>query len=162
MMDSGSHGGAGRAKIGPLYADKIREHMTAFIAVAADQPSPRWGKENFLRSLPYKWRLSMVAWHDETPIGYTIVSRKAPTRAHLHHFMIRTDFRNQGLGNRMMAELEKRARKHGFSELTLKVEKASLGARRFYSRLGYRQIDDEGQYILYGKPMEIPAEYTSP
>lgn len=141
-----------RPVIRPLSANLIRAHLPAFIAVAADQRGPHWGEENFLRKLPWKWRLSLVAWHDGIPVGYAVVSRRARGHAHLHHFMIRSDYRDRGLGALLMAEMETRARGLGYCELTLKAQKSSASARRFFCRLGYRPISDDGEYILLGKP----------
>jgi GNAT superfamily N-acetyltransferase len=58
----------------------------------------------------------------------------------------------QGLGKRMMSELEGRAKKKGFSEIVLSV---SLTSRKFYETLKYELLDEcsldvgEGQYLNY-------------
>jgi GNAT superfamily N-acetyltransferase len=57
-----------------------------------------------------------------------------------------------GLGSQIMFELEKRAQKTGFSEVTLSV---SIPAKKFYEKLQYEILEDlkidvgEGQYLKY-------------
>jgi GNAT superfamily N-acetyltransferase len=58
----------------------------------------------------------------------------------------------QGLGKRIMSELEGRAKKKGFSEIVLSV---SLPSRKFYETLEYELLDEcsldvgEGQHLNY-------------
>ena len=62
----------------------------------------------------------------------------------------------------MMAFMEQRARALDQHEMTLKAQKAIPAACRFFTRLGYRQIDDEGAYILFGKSIGEDPTKTSP
>lgn len=123
----------------------------AFIAVAADQPGEYWTAAHFLRDLPEKWILSFAVWSEGGPIGYAVLSAKAPDRAHLHHFMVAAARRGTGLGTRMAAEMERRARIGGYRRLTLKAERRNAGSLRFYERLGFRRIAEEGDYALLEK-----------
>lgn len=101
------------------------------IALAADVDA--WGTENFLFELPGKWDLSFLA-EDEGLLGYAILSRKAPDRVHLHHFMLGAAARGRGVGTTMLAEVRRRARP---SRLTLKVHRDNLRAIAFYRREGF-------------------------
>jgi len=48
--------------------------------------------------------------------------------------------RRRGLARRLMAELERRAREHGLSELRLDTRSDLIEARRLYEAIGYREI----------------------
>ena len=61
-------------------------------------------------------------------------------------------YQRQGYGKAIMAELERRAKAKGLSEINLSV---SLPSRKFYENLGYNILADnaldvgEGQYLKY-------------
>ncbi len=65
---------------------------------------------------------------------------------------VHPDYQRQGHGKAIMAELEKRAKADGLSEIALSI---SLPSRRFYENLGYEILDEcaldvgEGQYLTY-------------
>lgn len=50
------------------------------------------------------------------------------------------DFRGQGLGTKLLAEAESRAKKLGLPRLSLICFERNLGAYRLYQRLGYHEL----------------------
>jgi ribosomal protein S18 acetylase RimI-like enzyme len=77
------------------------------------------------------------------------------TRAYVYGFRVRPEYRNQGVGTKLMQALESDLCRRGFQQVTLNVGKDNLDARRFYGRLGYfvvgsdpgrwSYIDDKGK-----------------
>jgi ribosomal protein S18 acetylase RimI-like enzyme len=68
-------------------------------------------------------------------------------RAYVYGFRVRPEFRNQGIGARIMYTLEADLESRGFRQVTLNVGKDNREARRFYDRLGYSVIgDDPGRW----------------
>lgn len=75
-------------------------------------------------------------------------------RAYIYGFRVQAQFRNQGIGSRIMHTVEDDLRTRGFQQVTLNVGKDNHDARRFYDRLGYlvagedpgrwSYIDDKG------------------
>lgn len=61
-------------------------------------------------------------------------------RAYLYSFRIRLPYRNQGLGSRMLAEVEYDLRRRGYNTLTLNVAKDNISAQRLYLRKGFRIV----------------------
>lgn len=55
----------------------------------------------------------------------------------MYAFRIRPEFRNAGLGSRMLAVAEKDLKKRGFKRVTLNVNQDNTEAIRFYERHGY-------------------------
>ena len=68
-------------------------------------------------------------------------------RAYIYGFRVQTQFRNQGIGTRIMYTIEDDLRQRGFRQVTLNVGKDNHNARRFYDRLGYLVVgEDPGQW----------------
>ena len=134
-----------------LSPDAVRNHTREFLSIAADVEGEYWKEEHLLRDLPDKWSLSFAVWSSNRPVAYTIVSRKAPHHAHLHHIMVASDMRGQGLGTMMMSEAESRAREQGMTILTLKVPVDNRDSRNFYAGLGYVADKQDGEYLRLSK-----------
>lgn len=64
-------------------------------------------------------------------------------RAYIYGFRVRPQFRNHGIGTKMMLILEDDLKKRGFQQVTLNVGKENHDARRFYNRLGYTIIGSD-------------------
>ena len=59
------------------------------------------------------------------------------------------EHRGAGIGAQLLRELQEEARSAGKS-LTIHVERFNP-ALRLYERLGFRQVEDKGVYLLNGK-----------
>ncbi len=131
--------------------DRGRMHalLDALLAVSADA-SP-WDRPNFLAELPGKWEHSFVAM-EGGPVGYAILSRRDPGWLHVNQFMVAPPDRGRGIGARMMEEARRRADAAGRSGLSLKVAVGSVGAMRFYARLGFVEGAREGSYVWMRRP----------
>lgn len=150
---------SGRVRLTTLAAADLRRHMADFLKIAADAPGEYWTSENFLLELPEKWSLSVAAWDAESPVGYAVLSRKAPDQVHLHHFMVAPGRRESGLGKRLLDEVASRARASGAARLTLKVHNENARARRFYVRHGFREAKAMGAYTCLERALtETPTD----
>jgi len=72
----------------------------------------------------------------------------------IQHMAVHPDFQRQGLGTRMLAELEKRFKALGCRKLNVLILSDSPELQAFYERLGfeYRQV------VLMEKPVEGVAD----
>lgn len=61
-------------------------------------------------------------------------------RAYLYSFRIKPQFRNQGIGSLMLAEVEYDLRRRGFKSLTINVSVENTAAQRLYLRKGFRIV----------------------
>jgi ribosomal protein S18 acetylase RimI-like enzyme len=76
-------------------------------------------------------------------------------RAYIYGFRIKPQYRNLGIGARMMLTVEDDLKQRGFRQITLNVGEDNDAARRFYNRHGYlivgsdpgrwSYIDDKGK-----------------
>ena len=64
-------------------------------------------------------------------------------RAYLYSFRIRPQYRNFGIGTRMMKVLETFLIERGYTRLTLNVARDNLAAIRLYHRLGFKIVAEE-------------------
>lgn len=68
-------------------------------------------------------------------------------RAYIYGFRVKPEFQGQGIGTRMLSEVELDLIKRGFHRVTLTVSKENEAAFRLYHRLGYRVVShDDGQW----------------
>jgi len=62
------------------------------------------------------------------------------SRAYLYAFRVRPQYRNKGIGTRLMEVVETDLVKREYHSVTINVARDNLGARRLYERLGYRVV----------------------
>jgi len=123
----------------------------SLLACGADVPGEYWTCDHLLADLPAKWSLSFAAWAAGRPVAYSILSRKAIDRVHLHHLMVLASERSKGLGSRMVLEMERRTRAAGAALLTLKVAVDNRRACSFYIGLGFALVDDSEPFLVMQK-----------
>ncbi len=70
-------------------------------------------------------------------------------RAYLYSFRVRSAFRSQGLGSRIMDVVEDDLRDRGFQYATLNVARDNPRAQRLYLRRGYRVVAPEAGIWSY-------------
>jgi diamine N-acetyltransferase len=75
--------------------------------------------------------------YDTPPIPAMTPSR----RAHVDSLVVRGDVRRRGVGRRLMDEIVAWARDKGASEVVLTVWAGNVAAERFYTDLGFGQVN---------------------
>jgi ribosomal protein S18 acetylase RimI-like enzyme len=102
-----------------------------------------------------------VIWIAETNgsglIGQCFVSLKinrpeladGMVRAYIYGFRVKPEYRNQGVGRRIMHTVEADLIKRGFQQVTLNVGQDNQKARHFYERLGYIMVGADPGYWSY-------------
>ena len=73
---------------------------------------------------------------------------------YLDDLSVAEEYRNRGIGTKLIHAAEKYAEEIGITRIVFHVEKANEPAYRLYSRLGYREGVDEGSRILMGKSVK--------
>jgi len=90
-------------------------------------------------------------------------------RAYIYGFRVKPEYRNEGIGSRIMQTIENDLKKRGFQQEALNVGQDNHDARRFYERLGYlvvgadpgfwSYIDDKGKHIDMHEPAWRMVKY---
>lgn len=90
--------------------------------------------------------VGLVAWREGKPVGHAFVRWKpgAPLDSGLPGTPVVTDLavaqdmQSKGIGTILMDEAERIIREAGYERVAIGVDSTNEGARRLYSRLGYR------------------------
>lgn len=137
-----------RATIRPRQLTKryLRRHLGAFLDLErewVDLGERAWSRENFLLRNPRKWKLSTYVALDGKPVGYAIVSQKAPGRAYLHKVLVDRDYQGLGIAGRLLQDAKGRCRRHGIETINFKVRPDNQRANSLYKRNGVVYTDRE-------------------
>jgi ribosomal protein S18 acetylase RimI-like enzyme len=66
---------------------------------------------------------------------------------YLYAFRVRPNYRNQGIGTRLIESAQDELRRRGFRRVVIAVAKTNMGARRLYEKLGYKRFaEDPGEW----------------
>ena len=82
--------------------------------------------------------LFLVAAEDRRVVG-VVLGRFDGRRGWIHHLAVDPARRHQGLGARLVRELEHRLQRAGCPKVNLHVTPGNAGVVPFYERLGYRE-----------------------
>ncbi|HUW93591.1 MAG TPA: GNAT family N-acetyltransferase [Bacteroidales bacterium] len=129
-----------------LSEEFVRERLQDLILISRDIPHENWEEQQYLISLPGKWRLSRVCFSEETLLGYIIASEKEPGRVHIHKFVVNPSFRGKGTGRQMLTDFINSLGEE-FFRVTLKVYNDNQPAVRFYISQGF-VISGESEGLL--------------
>jgi ribosomal protein S18 acetylase RimI-like enzyme len=79
----------------------------------------------------------------ETGLVGTVIGGFDGRRGFVYHLAVASAFRRQGVGSRLMREVENRLRSKGCIRCYLLVRPDNLDAQRYYERVGWRLLDDQ-------------------
>ncbi len=82
----------------------------------------------------------LVAWLDGMPIGCGAITTMNESTAHVKRVFVRSGFRGNGFGRRIMGALEDKAAELGYSVLFLETADKQLEAVSMYTSLGYERV----------------------
>jgi hypothetical protein len=82
----------------------------------------------------------LVAWLDGMPIGCGAITTMNESTAHFKRVFVRSGFRGNGFGRRIMDALESRAAELGYSVLFLETADKQLEAIGMYTSMGYDRV----------------------
>jgi len=84
------------------------------------------------------------------------------TRGYIYGVRVRPEYRNHGIGTRLMQAAETELIERGFSIATLNVGRDNPSAQRLYERLGYRVVAPESGRWSYEDEQGIRREVHEP
>ena len=117
-----------------------------------------WEKENFLSELPSKFDLSLWAQDSGRLIGFLIASKRENT-CHIHRIAVDPSMTGEGIGSKMIAELEKICLKKKIFKIDADTFKKGA-IRNFYLKNGFILIPfkEQKKYALK-KPVHKRAKF---
>ncbi|WP_215144619.1 ribosomal protein S18-alanine N-acetyltransferase [Exiguobacterium qingdaonense] len=119
-----------------------------------------WTKEAFMNEmLRNEQAVYFVAVHEKRVVGFVGVWQIVD-EGHITNIAVLPEFRGQGIGNQLLAELVAFAKSKGLVGLTLEVRVSNVGAQKLYEQFGfmqagrrrrYYQDNNEDAYIYWAK-----------
>ena len=102
-----------------------------------------------------------LAFRDAEPIGLAICFRGFSTFAarplvNIHDFFVLPAHRGEGIGKRLLAAIEQRARDTGCCKLTLEVQENNHLAKAVYAAAGFARmmyVAEAGGSLFFSKPL---------
>lgn len=129
--------------------------MDRMMQIAAETPGECWTESQFLMELPKKWKCSLALLHRGQVIGYLLASYKGAINSiHIHKLIVDYQFRSQGLGEKLVHALFQKVAEVQIPKITLKVAQTNNGAIRFYTRLKFQHVSEEGAWYWMERRME--------
>jgi len=108
----------------------MRKNVITFISIIKNVPNEYWSEDHFLEDLKGKWDYSIGIKRDNLLIAFIIASIKDDS-IHIHKFMVRENYRSQGIGKILLDHFIS-ITSNNFKSITLKVYKENQKAIEFY------------------------------
>jgi GNAT superfamily N-acetyltransferase len=88
----------------------------------------------------------LVGWLNGRPVACGAFRPMEPGVAEVKRMYVEPDARGRGIGKRLLAELENRARDAGYAAVRLETGTRQPESIRLYEAAGYRHIEKYGMY----------------
>ncbi|MGO4111055.1 ribosomal protein S18-alanine N-acetyltransferase [Paenibacillus sp. YAF4_2] len=121
-----------------VFRSMTMADISSIVAIEQEAFTTPWTPEAFKNELTSNmFARYMIMEHDDEIIGYggmwIIVDE-----AHVTNIAVRADHRGQGLGERLLTELQQTAAFFGANKMTLEVRVSNEIAQRLYRKLGFK------------------------
>jgi ribosomal-protein-alanine N-acetyltransferase len=113
--------------------------------------SDPWAKENFREELRRRVSVPLVVKSGQTIIGYMCLWH-IEDQMEIANFAVSPDFRERGVGRKMMEKVLWEAKERGCTNLILSVRESNLSAIRLYTSDGFVEVRRRRGY--YREPSE--------
>jgi len=104
-----------------------------------------WKKENFLRSLDSKWKLSVGIYDFSGVYGLLYASKYSSDSAHIHMIFVHPIIQGFNFGTALLEGLFTRCKKCGIKYITVELKCSEGRLYKFYEKCGF---EDMGFYEL--------------
>lgn len=89
----------------------------------------------------------VVFYQKERPVGCGAIKKFDKYGVEIKRMFVEKSFRNNGIAQKIINELENWAKELGFTKCVLETGKRQLEAVNFYQKCGYQITPNYGQYI---------------
>jgi len=118
----------------------------------------KWQKENFIKSLPLKFELSLWAEEAGQLTGFLIASKKEDV-CHIHRIAVDPTMTGKGIGSKMIAQLAKICHQKNLLKINAETFKKGM-IRNFYLKNSFKimPLQEQKKYALK-KPVDRRAKF---
>jgi ribosomal-protein-alanine acetyltransferase len=118
---------------------------------AVSFPTDKLSRRSFMRFVRSPTADLLVAARSDRVLGYALVlCRRSGRSARLYSIAVAAEEAGRGVGSRLLAAAEARAKARGAERLTLEVRSDNPAAINFYRRRGYQEIGTRKDYYEDG------------
>jgi ribosomal protein S18 acetylase RimI-like enzyme len=100
-----------------------------------------WEKENFLRSLDLKWKLSAGIYSDDYIYAMVYVSKYKDDSAHIHMLFVNPTVQDIGLRKMLLGHLTIQCKKYNIKYITIELERKEGKLYKFYEKAGFEEMN---------------------
>uniref|UniRef100_A0A7C3YTY3 [Ribosomal protein bS18]-alanine N-acetyltransferase n=1 Tax=candidate division WOR-3 bacterium TaxID=2052148 RepID=A0A7C3YTY3_UNCW3 len=112
------------------------EDLDEVMAIERESFKFPWKREFFCYDLSRKSAYCLVAKRAEEVVGYIIILQVLD-EFHLANIAVKKEYRRQGIGSRLLAEMLKIAKANKIRNIFLEVRRSNLIAQRLYEKFGF-------------------------
>ncbi|MBS2023310.1 MAG: ribosomal protein S18-alanine N-acetyltransferase [Deltaproteobacteria bacterium] len=132
----------GEPELRPLRKDELPQALAVERAAHAHP----WSPELLQRELDHDWSTVLCAVLPQDVIAGFAVFWSVHDEVHLLNVAVSPEHQRQGLGRRLLVELERRARAGSAALITLEVRASNEPALALYASQGFREVGRRKRY----------------
>ncbi|MCI6486523.1 MAG: ribosomal protein S18-alanine N-acetyltransferase [Clostridiales bacterium] len=132
-------------------ADAAIAHIEAIEELEKQCFSQPWTREQLLSQLPDEQHEFLAALHEGRPVGY-VGMMCVLDEGYIANVAVSPDWRRQGIGDALIAELLRRAVSRELAFVTLEVRAGNEAAKALYAKHGFVPVGLRKKY--YASPTE--------
>jgi ribosomal protein S18 acetylase RimI-like enzyme len=146
-----------------IGGDNLPDHLEELVRLDAVcfEPDEVWGRNNFLKILPGKNRLSRLTLLDKKVVGYIIGSEYAGT-GHIHRLAVAPAVGRSGIGLGLLREFLEECRSMKLDRVTVETPLANTMAADLYEKAGFSRLaaGDLRKYLHDKMKEDRKEDYT--
>ena len=127
------------------------KHIDEIVEIEKAEFSLPWSKKSFLSELEDENVIFLAAEDSEKTVGFGIL-HYYNDEGEIYNIAVSSDYRRQGIGDKLLSELLKMAGNLGVNTVFLDVRESNLPARNLYKKYGFYDINIRKGY--YDQPKE--------
>ena len=139
-------------------ADAAIAHIEAIEELEKQCFSQPWTREQLISQLPDEQHEFLAALHEGRPVGY-VGMMCVLDEGYIANVAVSPDWRRQGIGDALIAELLRRAVSRELAFVTLEVRAGNEAAKALYAKHGFVPVGLRKKY--YASPTEDAVLMTT-
>ena len=99
-----------------------------------------------------------ICYYENKPVGCGSIKIYKNGIYEIKRVFVLKEYRGLGISKKIMNEIENKAKEKGIRKLILETGEALIAAMNLYTKLGYKRIENYGQYINMNESICLEKE----